>query len=93
MLARLHETLAAYPLTFGDGHVEPNQQLVHSDFRSANILHDSAGIAAIIDFEDAAYTGAGLQISRRLRFFSASLPRLATHECSATNCIAVSPRC
>ncbi len=55
MLAQLHETLAAYPFTVGNGPAEPNQQLVHGDFRSANILHGSAGITAILDFDDVAY--------------------------------------
>ena len=55
MLATLHETLAACPLAVGDGRAGPNQQLIHGDFRSANILHDGAGIAAILDFDDVAY--------------------------------------
>ncbi len=55
MLATLHETLAAYPLAVGDGRAGPNQQLIHGDFRAANILHDSTAIAAILDFDDVAY--------------------------------------
>jgi homoserine kinase type II len=55
MLATLHEALAAYPPPFGDGQAEPNQQLIHGDFRSANILQDSASITAILDFDDVSY--------------------------------------
>lgn len=52
MLARLHQTLAAYPGTFGDSQRGPDQQLLHGDFRSANILHEGLGIAAVLDFEE-----------------------------------------
>jgi homoserine kinase type II len=55
MLATLHETLAAYPHRI-DG-VRPNgrDQLVHNDFRSANILHGGTTITAVLDFESVTY--------------------------------------
>ncbi|MGN6413632.1 phosphotransferase enzyme family protein [Flexivirga sp.] len=52
MLAQLHEALAAYPRSFGGGLSASNQQLVHGDFRSANILHDGLRITAVLDFEE-----------------------------------------
>lgn len=52
MLAQLHEALAAYPRSFGAGRSGPNQQLLHGDFRSANILHDGLDITAVLDFEE-----------------------------------------
>ncbi len=52
MLARLHEALAAYPRAFGGSSMLPNRQLVHGDFRSANVLHDGSGITAVLDFEE-----------------------------------------
>ncbi len=52
MLAKLHEALAAYPGPFGGSRILPDQQLVHGDFRSANILHGGPGITAILDFEE-----------------------------------------
>ncbi len=33
----------------------PREQLVHNDFRSANVLHDGTGITAVLDFEEVAY--------------------------------------
>ena len=35
--------------------VDPKEQLVHNDFRSANVLHDGTGITAVLDFEEVAY--------------------------------------
>ena len=55
MLATLHETLAKYPPPFHDGQEKPNQQLVHGDFRSANILQTNAEITGILDFDEAGY--------------------------------------
>jgi homoserine kinase type II len=55
MLATLHESMAAYPIPFGDGRAEPNQQLIHGDFRSANILQHRAAITAILDFDEVGY--------------------------------------
>lgn len=51
-LATLHEALAAYPLRFGDDQCQPNQQLVHGDFRSANVLQVDGTISAILDFDE-----------------------------------------
>ena len=56
MLATLHEALAAYPHRI-DGGPSTNEQLVHNDFRSANVLHDGTGITAVLDFEEVAYRG------------------------------------
>lgn len=52
MLAKLHEALAAYPGLVGGRHREARVQLVHNDFRAANILHDGCGISAVLDFEE-----------------------------------------
>lgn len=63
-LATLHEALGAYPLPYGDGRAEPNQQLVHGDFRSANILQVSARVTAIVDFDDVAYRSRTTDLAR-----------------------------
>jgi homoserine kinase type II len=55
MLAKLHEALAAYPHRIDGGPSNRHEQLVQNDFRSANILHDGTGIAAVLDFEEASY--------------------------------------
>jgi homoserine kinase type II len=55
MLARLHEELAAYPHRIDGGRSAGHEQLVQNDFRSANILHDSMSITAVLDFEEARY--------------------------------------
>lgn len=52
MLATLHETLAAYPGRPGGRGRRDGAQLVHNDFRSANLLHDGEGICAVLDFEE-----------------------------------------
>ncbi len=55
MLATLHETLAAYPHRIDGARSTRHDQLVQNDFRSANILHDSTSITAVLDFETATY--------------------------------------
>ena len=55
MLATLHEALAAYPNRIDGGRPTRQEQLVHNDFRSANILHDGTSITAVLDFEDVTY--------------------------------------
>jgi len=55
MLAILHETMAAYPFDIDGDHPSDDKQLIHNDFRSANILQSGSRITAILDFEDAAY--------------------------------------
>jgi homoserine kinase type II len=55
MLATLHGALAAYPQRIDGGRPTGRQQLVHNDFRSANILHGGASITAVLDFEDVTY--------------------------------------
>lgn len=55
MLATLHRALAAYPRRIDGGVPSPGQQLVHNDFRSANILHDGVRITAVLDFEEVTY--------------------------------------
>lgn len=52
MLASLHEALAAYPHRFNGALPGRGAQLVHNDFRSANILYDTARISAVLDFDD-----------------------------------------
>jgi homoserine kinase type II len=55
MPATLHEALAAYPHRIDGGRPTGQQQLVHNDFRSANILHGGTSITAVLDFEDVTY--------------------------------------
>lgn len=54
MLATLHEALAVYPGRIGRRRGAANQQIIHNDFRSANIVHDGTRIAAVLDFEEVA---------------------------------------
>ena len=55
MLASLHEVLAAYPYLIDSARPTRSGQLVHNDFRSANILHDGMAITAVLDFEEVTY--------------------------------------
>jgi homoserine kinase type II len=55
MLATLHDALAAYPHPVDGGPSGRPGQLVHNDFRSANLLHDGTSVTAVLDFEDVAY--------------------------------------
>jgi homoserine kinase type II len=55
MLATLHEALATYPHSIDNGRPNRREQLVHNDFRSANILHDGTSITAVLDFEEVTY--------------------------------------
>ncbi len=52
MLATMHQALAAYPGQAGRRGRGAHTQLLHNDFRSANILHDGAKISAVLDFEE-----------------------------------------
>lgn len=52
MLATIHRALAAYPGQAGRRGRGADAQLLHNDFRSANILHDGAEISAVLDFEE-----------------------------------------
>ncbi len=52
MLARIHQTLASYTGPPGRHVRGTRKQLVHNDFRSANILHDGTQISAVLDFEE-----------------------------------------
>ncbi len=56
MLATLHEALAAYPNCIDSGQPTLQEQLVHNDFRSANILQAGTSITAVLDFEDVTYS-------------------------------------
>jgi homoserine kinase type II len=55
MLASLHEMLAVYPHVIDGSGPTGHDQLVHNDFRSANLLHDGTRISAVLDFEDVTY--------------------------------------
>lgn len=55
MLARLHDALAAYPEQIRGRDRPEGAQLVHNDFRSANLLHDGTRITAVLDFEEITY--------------------------------------
>jgi len=64
MLASLHEALASYPDHVGGGRPKTGEQLVHHDFRSANILHDRTRITAVLDFEEVTYTARAADLAR-----------------------------
>lgn len=51
-LARLHAAMAGYPGDIVDVRPGAGEQLVHHDFRSANVLHDGERIVAVLDFEE-----------------------------------------
>lgn len=55
MLAIVHEHLASYSGRVGRRRPKARQQLVHNDFRSANILHDGTRITAVLDLEEITY--------------------------------------
>ena len=55
MLAAIHEALGAYPDRVGRGRPKGSEQLVHNDFRSANLLHDGTRITAVLDLEEVTY--------------------------------------
>ena len=52
MLATLHEALDVYTECTGGRVHRRGTQLVHNDFRSANLLHDGDKIHAVLDFEE-----------------------------------------
>jgi homoserine kinase type II len=55
MLATIHQALASYPGQVGRRGQGAHTQLVHNDFRSANILHDGTRISAVLGFEEITY--------------------------------------
>lgn len=55
MLATVHEALADYPEQVGGRRPQGQEQLVHNDFRSANLLHDGTRITAVLDLEEVSY--------------------------------------
>lgn len=55
MLATIHHALATYPGQVRRRDKGTQTQLVHNDFRSANILHDGTRISAVLDFEEITY--------------------------------------
>lgn len=55
MLATVHEALGAYPRSIAGAPATSSGQLVHNDYRSANILHDGNAITAVLDFEEVTY--------------------------------------
>ncbi|HET6911707.1 MAG TPA: phosphotransferase [Mycobacteriales bacterium] len=55
MLATVHDALAGYPHRVGAGKSAAGQQLLHMDFRSANLLHDGTRISAVLDWERVTY--------------------------------------
>ncbi len=55
MLASLHETLAVYPHRIDGSGPTQHGQLVHNDFRSANLLHDGTRLRAVLDLEEVTY--------------------------------------
>jgi homoserine kinase type II len=52
MLATMHQALATYPGQAARRGQGAHTQLLHNDFRSANILHDGTRISAVLDFEE-----------------------------------------
>jgi len=55
MLAHVHDALAAYPNRFGRGRHAAGSQLVHNDYRSANVLHGGIKITGVLDLEEVKY--------------------------------------
>lgn len=55
MLATVHEELASCPVRVGRCRPRAQEQLVHNDFRSANILHDGSRVTAVLDLEEITY--------------------------------------
>jgi homoserine kinase type II len=51
-LAAVHVALAAYAHPVEGRRPVNGKQLVHNDFRSANLLHDGAKISAVLDLEE-----------------------------------------
>ena len=47
-----HDALAAYPHPVAGRRPDSGTQLVHNDFRSANLLHDGTKISAVLDLEE-----------------------------------------
>jgi homoserine kinase type II len=41
-----------------------HRQLVHNDFRSANVLHDGTAISAVLDFEEVTYDTRAADIAK-----------------------------
>jgi homoserine kinase type II len=63
LLAILHQALADYPGQV-DGGGRGRKQLVHNDFRSANVLHDGTRISAVLDFEEITYETRAADIAK-----------------------------
>ena len=80
MLATLHEALAAYPHPIDGGRSTQKEQLVHNDFRSANVLHDGTGITAVLDFDEVTYRSKGRGPRPGDGSARDSLPRLGPDE-------------
>jgi homoserine kinase type II len=64
MLATLHQALADYPGPMGGRGRGGRRQLVHNDFRSANVLHDGSAISAVLDFEEIRYETRAADIAK-----------------------------
>jgi homoserine kinase type II len=61
MLATIHRALAAWP---GSPDRRGRRQLVHNDFRSANVLHDGTRISAVLDFEEVTFDTRAADIAK-----------------------------
>jgi homoserine kinase type II len=55
MLAAVHDALATYAGPVDGLRRTADRQLVHNDFRSANLLHDGATISGVLDLEEITY--------------------------------------
>ncbi|HVF33103.1 MAG TPA: phosphotransferase [Acidimicrobiales bacterium] len=55
MLSAVHEALASCPHPVGNKGPAGQEQLIHNDFRSANVLHDGTRITAVLDLEEVTY--------------------------------------
>ena len=64
MLAVLHQALADYPGQADGAERGGRKQLVHNDFRSANVLHDGTGISAVLDFEEITYESRAADVAK-----------------------------
>ncbi len=64
VVATIHRALARYSGQVSRRGQRAHTQLVHNDFRSANILHDGTRISAVLDFEEITYDTRAADIAK-----------------------------
>jgi homoserine kinase type II len=99
MLASVHDALARYAGSVHGRRAGEGDQLVHNDYRSANLLHDGGRITAVLDLEEITYNTrvadlakAAVMLGTRYRHWTPTTPevRSAFIESYAT-CSPLSP--